>query len=181
MKKGLSILLLIIFLFNVGGYYIVFWGLSFRLDRQLAYRLDNNLYDEKETIEIKIPLSLPYPVHSDGFQRLDGRFEHNGQFFKLIKQKLHNDTLYVVCIRDQGTHELARTLQEYVDQTTGLTGTNANQKALNYLSKLIKDFFPRDEDAIVSHNESVVVLSYVQKTETFIEPALPVHAPPPRS
>lgn len=181
MKKGLSILLLVIFLFNVGGYYIVFWGLSFRLDQQLSNRLDKNLYDDSETIEIKIPLSLPYPVHSDGFQRVDGRFEHNGQFFKLVKQELRNDTLIVVCIDDLGTRELARTLREYVSQTTDLAGAATNQKALNYLSKLIKDFFPQTDNAIVTHGEPFILVTGREETEIFLQADLPVHTPPPRS
>ena len=35
-----------------------------------------------------------------GYERVNGEFEHNGEFFKLVKQKLENDTLNIVCIKD---------------------------------------------------------------------------------
>ena len=180
MKKGLSIVLLIIFLFNVGGYYIVFWGLHFQLDQQLTSRLDANLYDPAETVELRIPIGLPYPIHSEGFQRVDGRFEHNGEFFKLIKHKLQNDTLYIVCIRDRDTRQLVSTMNNYVQQTLGIMNTNPDQKALNYFSKLIKDFFPQKDTTLLHQDGFSMLLTFAETHESFHQPVIPVHAPPPR-
>lgn len=179
MKKGLSIVLLVVFLFNVGGYYIVFLGIHFQLDQKLRSRLDANLYDERETVQLEIPMTLPYPIHSNGFERVNGRFEHNGEFFRLIKHKLQNDTLYVVCIRDEETRTLVTTLKNFVHDTLGLATTN--KKALTFLSKLIKDFFPHFEVEVVHLNGFTSILAFAERSEFFKQPLLTVHAPPPRS
>ena len=117
MKKVFSIFFLLVFLFNVGGYHIVFWGLRVQTDRELSNRLDANLYDPEETIQLRIPIALPYPIQSHDFQRVDGRFEHNGQQYKLIKHKLQSDTLYVVCLRDHATRQLVTTMTDYIERT----------------------------------------------------------------
>jgi len=179
LKKVFAIILLVVFLFNVGGYYIVFWGISFGLDQRLNSRLDANQYDEDETVELKIPMTLPYPIKSNGFERVDGKFEHNGEFFKLVKHKLQNDTLYVVCIRDHDTRSLVSTFNTYVKNTLGLT--NTNKKALNFLSKLIKDYFSEDNVKVDRWSGSIADLVFADSPDLFLQIEMPVHAPPPRS
>ncbi len=181
MKKGLSTILLIIFLFNVGGYYIVYWGLRYQTDQQLTLRLDANLYDPEETILLKIPVSLPYPLESNGFQRVDGAFEYNGEFFKLIKNKLEDDTLYVVCIRDRETRQLVKTMKDYVSLTQGLADQSPSQKAIHFLSKFAKDFCSNEAVNIVQKTGFSMLILHEQKDERLLALSLPVHAPPPRA
>jgi len=180
LKKGLSILLLFVFLFNVGGYYIVYWGLRYQTYQQLSQRLDAGLYHPEETIELKIPVNLPYPVQSDEFQRIDGRFEYNGEHFRLIKQKLENDTLFIVCIRDAETKQIVRTIKNYLQLTQGLSGT-PSQKALHFLSKIIQDYCSLKGIEIIHQNGFSMTLRYKQMVQHFVQPSIPVHSPPPRS
>jgi hypothetical protein len=181
LKKGLAIVFLVVFLFNVGGYYVVFWGLRFHTDQKLTDRVKANLYQADEIVEIKIPVTLPYPIQDQGFQPVDGRFEHNGEHFKLIKHKYDNDTLYVVCIRDFETRRLVNTMRNYVELTNGFDGTAPNQKALNFLSKLIKDFCSHDSINIVCEFSILSSDPFFKPTQAFIGPVLPVHSPPPRA
>lgn len=170
-------MLLMVFLFNVGGYYIVFLGLRFHSDEELRVRLDSNRYDPDETIELKIPVTLPYPIYSEGFQRVDGRFEHAGEFYKLVKHMLQNDTLYVVCIRDRETRELVNTMKDYTHLTQTLPG--ANEKAQNFLGKLTKDFFsqPLVNDAC---DVGFIVTIPFRTVDEFFDPrSIPVPAEPP--
>ena len=170
-----------VFLFNVGGYYIVFWGLRFQADQHLNRKLDANLYDPEETIELKIPVVLPYPIQPREFERVEGRFEHQGQFYRLVKHKLQNDTLHVVCIRDNATRELVNTLTDYVQLTQGLTGTDTSSKALNYLSKLVKDFCAQGAITLrLTFGYNMVIL-FAETRDRYLQCAVPVPAPPPRS
>lgn len=137
MKRLVSILLLLIFLFNVGGYYIVFIGLHHRSDQLLAKKIEADLFHDDELVELKIPVTLPYPIQQNGFERVDGKFEHNGTYYKLIKQKLENDTMYIVCIRDVQSKQIADTLKDYVAKTNDLP---LNSKSLNLFGKFLKDF-----------------------------------------
>ena len=180
MKKALSILLLLVFLFNVGGYYIVFWGLRYQTDQELTYRLNTDQYDPSETIEIKIPVTLPYPIQSQEFERVDGRFEHGGEHFKLIKHKLQNDTLYVVCLRDRETKQLTAALTDYVHLTQALPGADSSQKALHFLNKLIKDFYSHDSISMLRQSGYIMDLLFTETPARITQTVLPVLAPPPR-
>lgn len=160
---------------------MVFWGLRFHTDQELSQRVAANLYHDDEILELKIPVTLPYPLQDQGFQPVDGRFEHRGQHYKLIKHKFENDTLYVVCIRDIGTRQLVNTMQNYVEMANGFEGTSPNQKALNYISKLIKDFCAHDKIDVVRQFRILARNPFFERMEALINPVLPVHAPPPRA
>jgi hypothetical protein len=178
LKKITSIALLLIFLFNVGGYYVVFWALRLHTDHRITYKLDSNQYAPDETIELRIPVALPYPIYTRDFERVDGRFEHGGEFFKLVKHKFQNDTLYIVCIRDHETRELVNTMDNYVELTQTLPATN--QKAWNLLSKIIKDYFSHEGVAMLHQFGFTVPLLFNETPELFLQPVIAVHAPPPR-
>src|SRR5690606_13274439 len=109
-KKGLSIIVLIVFLFNVGGHYLVFWGLRFQTDQQVSGWIDAEKYHPGDLIELKIPVSLPYPIYQTGYERVEGIIEHNGEFFRLVKQKYESDTVYVLCVRDVHTEHLVNVM-----------------------------------------------------------------------
>lgn len=181
MKRILSILLLLVFLFNVGGYYILFWGLRFQADQQMISRLDANSYDAEASIKLKIPVTLPYPVQSNGFKRVDGTFEHNGEFFRLVKQKLENDTLYIVCIRDHATRELVNVITDYIRLTYAVSTSDTGQKALNYLGKFIKDLYPHRITTITCPPGRSVGVVCTARTEPFLQFVIPVQSPPPEA
>lgn len=178
MKKIVSIILLLIFLFNVGGYYIVFWGLRFQADQQLTDRLDAGQYQRNEIILLKIPIALPYPIQQQGFERIEGNFDHNGEVFKLVKQKLENDTLYISCIRDHRVEQLESSLSEYVTLTHALPGTT--KKAMNFLSKLVKDFSSQEGITIFHSNGYTLTAIFGEFKDSFCSPVLSIQAPPPK-
>ena len=100
MKKIFSIAFTALLLLNVMGYYGVFLGLQYKNNKDMLHRLDRNDYRDSEAITIKIPISIPYASDVDEFQRVDGIFEYEGEFYRLVKQKLFQDTLHVVCVKD---------------------------------------------------------------------------------
>jgi hypothetical protein len=156
----------------------VFWGLRFETDQKLTARLDADLYDQDATIELKIPVALPYPIYTEGFKRVDGRFEHKGEFYKLVKHKFQNDTLYIVCIRDHETRKLVSTIADYTRLTQSFP-TN-NEKAQDLLSKLAKDFFNRIDLTLVHQAGFVTNITYFELTGQFKQRALPIDSPPPK-
>lgn len=155
----------------------MFYGLRFRADQQLNARLDGSSYLVNETIELKIPVTLPYPIHEKGFQRTEGRFEHHGEFFKLVKHKLQDDTLYVVCIRDQKTKHLVNTMTNYLELTQAIPASG--HKALNLLSKLLKDYYSTTDIIIIHQNRFSMTLLFHAASEFFPSLDMPVQSPPP--
>jgi hypothetical protein len=139
MRKGVAITMLIVFLLNVLGYYGVFVGLRLRNVQELVQKLDDNRYEASETSTFKIPVTIPYYTDSDEFERVDGEFEHNGDIYRLVKQRLYQDTLHIVCIKDQESKNINQVLTDYVKTFTDKT-ENAKQGSKTVQFSLIKDY-----------------------------------------
>jgi hypothetical protein len=138
LRRLVSIFFLVVFLFNVGGYYLVFWGMEIQAHKNLITRLDANDYRQDDLVVLSIPLSMPYPIHSGEYERIDGEFIHEGSFYKLVKQKLENDTLFIVCIKDKDATRLATVKADYSKVASNVP--TQSKSALTYIAKLYKDF-----------------------------------------
>jgi hypothetical protein len=101
-------------LMNVMGYYGVFLGLSSRHDSLMVQRLDINNFSADQIVTISIPLSLPYAVEGGEYHRVDGKIEHLGVVYRLLKQKFANDTLSIQCIRDTDAERINHAMSAYV-------------------------------------------------------------------
>jgi hypothetical protein len=128
-------------LLNVMGIYGLLQGLRYKTALDLGKRLDNQRYAEDETITLKIPMTIPYQLNSKTeYQRVDGEIEHNGEFFRLVKQKLENDTLYMICIKDRASTRINKVLSDYVETFTDKPiQSSSNGKFFN---GFIKDYLP---------------------------------------
>lgn len=138
MKRGLTLLMLSIFLLNVLGYYGVFVGLQFKNKRDMQARFDNEDYAPSQEVTIKVPLTVPYATDSREYTRVDGEFEHQGETYRMVKQKLQRDTLYIVCFKDDASHDIKQALADYVKTFTDKPATEkSNSKTVQ---SLIKDY-----------------------------------------
>ena len=120
------------------GYYGVFLGLKYKNDRDMIQMLDAENYSESETVTIKIPISIPYAADSKSFERVDGKFEHNGEFYRLVKQKLSQDTLYVVCVKDHENKAIDEAMTSFVKTFTDNPSDNHSNSKI--LISFIKDY-----------------------------------------
>lgn len=184
-KRFVAISFLLLFLFNVGGYYLVFVGLQYHASAKFSEKVENDLYDEDETFLFKIPLTLPYQITNNGYERVEGLVEHRGTFYRLVKQKHANDTLYVVCVRDQTQKVIVDELTKYAKLSNDLPVAHENNqpngKSLNLLSKLSKDFNTNQLLEILSPGSGYLKTYFASATVTLLNRADSVPTPPPRS
>ena len=138
MKKAAAIFFLVIFLFNVGGYYLLFWVLKSQAKISMLHRLDADVYLAEDAVILTIPLSLPYPIHEANYERATGEFEYKGESYHLVKQKIENDTLFAVCVKDQQQKKLDYVMNEYTNLTNNLPASTKH--TLDLLGKLFKDY-----------------------------------------
>lgn len=137
-KKLFSITLLALFLFQFVGYYFIYVGLRYQAKSDLMTRLDARDYSSDETITLKIPFTLPYWMNSREYERVNGEFQYEGEFYKLVEQKLENDTLYVVCLKDAQERKLYEAMTDYVKLTNDLPASS--QKNIKLFGSLMKDY-----------------------------------------
>ena len=140
MKRIISIFLVFLLLFNTLGFYGLLQGLRYKSTLDLVTRLDNHRYSEDETILLKIPVAVPYQIDSEGYERVDGEFEHQGEFYRLVKQKYQNDTLFMVCIKDQASKRIEQAVTDYVKTFTDkpIDAKHSGKVTTNF----IKDYLP---------------------------------------
>jgi len=109
-----STVLILLILLNVLGYYGLFMGLDYQNNRVMQRRLDAGTYDGADEITLKIPLAIPYLSDAADFERVDGKFEHQGQVYRKVRQRYSQDTLTVVCVKDHTGTQLKHALTTYV-------------------------------------------------------------------
>lgn len=122
------------------GFYGLFVGLRYKAKRDIVQRLDREQYSHEETITLKVPLSIPYISDDDSFERVNGEIEHEGEFYRLVKQKLVQDTLYIVCIKDHKSKTIKKALADYVKTFTDKPVDSKSQSKTQIT--FIKDFLP---------------------------------------
>jgi hypothetical protein len=69
-------------------------------DRILQAALDSEAYDSNELITIRMPFSLPYANSGSEFERVKGEIELDGRVYKLVKQRVYDGELILLCIPD---------------------------------------------------------------------------------
>lgn len=141
MKQITAIGLLGLLLFNMLGHYPVYIGMQWQARQDMEQRLDAEDIYGHELFEVKIPINLPYWQNMQDYERAAGRFEHNGEFYTLFKQKVQDDTLFLVCVKDHQQKQLLQKLTETI-QLTFSDAPGTHQKAAKFLENLTKDYLP---------------------------------------
>lgn len=177
-KKLLTLFLLFLFLLNVLGYYGVFVGLQLRITQQLKQNFDDENYLHKE-ITFKVPLAVPYSTDAKEFNRVDGEFKYKGEVYRLVKQRLQSDTLFIVCVKDSTTKRINQALEDYVKTFTDKpVSSKGNSKSIQNLNK---DFLT-NSISIEKQNagwEKTLLFYLVQQQYERVNISL--NSPPPRA
>jgi len=126
-RKLVSIVFIFLLLFNVLGYYGLFFGLHYQNRQQLIQQFDAEQYQSLETVTIKVPLALPYASDAQEYQRVDGEFVHHGEMYRMVKQRHAQDTLYIVCIKDVQSTRIDQALADYVKTFTDNPSNGGHQ------------------------------------------------------
>ncbi len=127
--------MLALFVLNMVGYYGVFVGLKLSSEIAIREQFDAENYTAEE-VTIKVPIAIPYATDSKDYERVDGEFEHNGEFYRLVKQKLQSDTLFIVCVKDNQTQKMNQALADYVKTFTDKpVSSKQSTKTVNSFSK----------------------------------------------
>src|SRR5258708_25187170 len=106
LKKFCTIIMLVLFLLNVLGFYGVFLGLQFKYAQEANDQLDAEQYSSVDAVTFRIPLTVPYSTDHQDYERVSGEFEHDGEVYRLADQKVFRETLYIFCVKDNETNKI---------------------------------------------------------------------------
>ncbi|MBL0741411.1 hypothetical protein [Chryseolinea lacunae] len=162
----------------MGGYYLVYWVAKSRAKKDILVRLDADNYSSNDLVVISVPISLPYPLQQKDYERVDGEFEHRGEYYHLVKQRLENDTLFMVCIKDHKKKKLVNVLHEYANLTNNLPASA--QHTLDLFAKLFKNCSSVESTSVSADAGWCILLSFVEKEYSLLQRNHSVLSPPPR-
>ena len=154
----------------------MFWGLRSNARADLLQRLDAEKYASEELIVLTIPLSLPYPIQENDYERVNGQFEYKGQFYHLVKQRIDNDTLFMVCIKDIQEKKLVSAMYAYSDLANSLPSSAKN--TMDLLGKLFKDY-TMDTFSISGYRGWSLDIAFATPSFELPLQSYPVISPPP--
>ncbi len=127
MKKITAIFLLLVFLFNLGGYRVWIYFEQQRSDKNFEVLLDKEQYNEAELITIKVPLSLPYQSDSKDFERISGEVNFKGKIYKYVKRKIENGEFVLLCLPDKNKMQLENAREDFFKNTNDLAQNNSKR------------------------------------------------------
>lgn len=177
LKRIISILLLQVFLFNTIGYYGLYLLIRYRLNSELTKQLDADEYSGNEGIIVKIPSPLPYQINFDAYERVDGEFELDGEFYKLVKQKQVGDTLFVVLIKDSHQTKLKKSLADFVQTSHDAPLSKSMMRLIDHFEK---HFLSNSSQLQVSSLGWCQNFSFETLKQFFAAPDPSLISPPPK-
>lgn len=141
MKKGICYFLASLLLLNTLGYYPVYLCMQWKAQAEFSRQLENNMIGDEEFYTIRLAVDLP-PYWNPELalpERIEGQIFAAGEFYKLYKQSISQDSLTILCVKDHAQKHLLDTLTDWVRFTmTGLPGTS--EDALQFVSALYKHY-----------------------------------------
>lgn len=147
-RKISAICLLVILLFNTGGYRFYFNQLESAASAQLTVRLDNQQYEDKDLIEIRVPVNLPYQTNWTDFERYNGEIVIEGVHYNYVKRKLYNDTLILLCIPNTEKMRLYNARETFFSLVNDLQQSSdhpASPTPLKTVKLITTEYLPLEE------------------------------------
>lgn len=116
------------------------WLVRIHFDKTMAAKIEEGTYNQEHTIELAIPLNMPYPsLHERGYEQIRGKFEYKGDYYKLIKHRVENDTVFIVCVKNVEQKRVEKTITDYANLSNDFSGDDPGGAA-GMLAKLLKDY-----------------------------------------
>ena len=179
LKKVLGYILLIIFLFNAGGYLLLFKYLIFRSDERMANTIQHHNYNRTELVQVKVPMHLPNVVNWDNYEQINGEMQLKGHYYKYVGLKITRDTMFLLCLPDD---EKTRLENEHIQLAKQENDSPTSKRAHGALPKLAPPIAKYDYQVIELHFPAPVTILQkflVHNTASWEHPPLSVDGQPP--
>lgn len=138
LHRSISILLLFLFLFNIGGYYIWFKIVQFELKEKIETQIKNGINEDDLTLIIvqnNDLTSIQWIEHGK-------EFSYHNEMFDVVKTKSLNNKIYLYCLNDKKEQQLL----------TSLTKSNKENARANTILKKMDNLKYLPIQALVLQN-----------------------------
>jgi len=148
--------LLALFGFNLFGYKLLMNLLEQRASISLQHQLDLDRYDSNNLVEIKLPVNLPYLSNWSGYEKYQGEAEINGVHYNYVKRRLVNDTLILLCVRNETKNQLRSAQSDYFKQVNDLQTNKKSGDNKDHQSKSpVNDYLLKEILTLTQYNITI--------------------------
>ena len=119
LRKTAAIFLMLVLLFNIGGYRVAIHFVQEQADLELEFRLDQSDYEESQLIEIEVALNMPYQERFTEFERHYGEIEIDGKAYTYVKRKIQGDKVIFKCIPNESREQLQTIENDLAQSNSG--------------------------------------------------------------
>jgi hypothetical protein len=127
LKRFTATGLVLLLLYHMLGQALTVWIDEWQSNRQLADRL--SVYHSTDDL---VEFEIPVPLHQYGATTTEetggGEFEYGGQFYRIVRQQLRNDTLHLFCFQDSEKLQRRTDLSDFIQRNITGDDQNAPQK-----------------------------------------------------
>lgn len=133
MKQVLAICCLLVLCWATVGHRVATAYAQWQSDVELVTQLDEGNFSESDLFTIKVPISLPYQVDWQQYQRVDGEIEVDGVVYHYVRQKITNDTMFLQCIPHTQKNNIAAASVKIFESLNDLDSQkNTGKKITSY-------------------------------------------------
>jgi hypothetical protein len=178
LRKTAAIFLMLVLLFNIGGYRVAIYFVQEQADLQLESRLDQSDYEEAQLIEIEVALNMPYQERFTEFERHYGEIEIDGKAYTYVKRKIQGDKVIFKCIPNESKEQL-QTIEDGLAQSN--SGMDGSKRTPTFLKITMTEF---EQQLIANLNSPAFEVDNKTSTDLLIHiPESPADLPyhPPKS
>jgi len=112
MKRLFSFFFLLLILLNTIGYYEVLLFMESQNYDKAVQKISGNENEISGNLLLKIPLASRFNEDDREYRKAQGEVVVEGELYHFVKQKLYQDTLYIICLRDAKTSEVREALSD---------------------------------------------------------------------
>lgn len=134
MKKLCAVLLIIVLLYQAGGFALQFLN-------QSSIEISSAEISQLEKVVVKLPIALPYSQDWDAPKELTKQVQHGNDFYQMVEQKMEGDTLYTTLVANHSARENFSDLAEMVNKHLKNDSTKHNDHSkTSLINLLIKEY-----------------------------------------
>jgi hypothetical protein len=103
LKKTIALILLNIYLLNIGGQLAVHQFLVYKSDKFFNEQISKGLYNVNDLTEVTIPVNLPGMHDWSGFENISGHIQFGNATYNYVKMRMTRNALHLMCIPNYET------------------------------------------------------------------------------
>lgn len=134
MKKLSAIFLIIVLLYQAGGFALQFLNHS-------SIEISSEEISQLDKVVVKLPIALPYSQDWEAPKEVNKQVQQGEDFYQMVEQKMEGDTLYTTLVANHSARENFSDLAEMVNQhLKNDSPTHNDHSKSSLINLLVKEY-----------------------------------------